>query len=50
MFNSLGQLILNEHEYGNTITINLSNLANGLYIVKVINGKEVLAIKKIMKQ
>ena len=50
MVNSLGQLILNEHEYGNTITINLSNLANGLYIVKVINGKEVLAIKKIMKQ
>ena len=48
--NSLGQLVLEERVDANLITINLTDVPNGLYVVKVVNGKEVIAIKKIMKQ
>ena len=50
VLNSLGQVVLEERMESNSVTINLSNLANGLYVVKVVDGKEVIVMKKVMKE
>ena len=43
-------MVLEERMESNSVTINLSNLANGLYVVKVVDGKEVIVMKKVMKE
>jgi hypothetical protein len=48
--NSTGQLVLEKRLDDNLNIINLSELANGLYVAKVLDGKKVIGMKKIVKE
>ncbi len=50
IFNSLGILVYKQLKVNELNTIELGNLANGLYFVKSINSNKMIATQKIVKQ
>ena len=50
VYNSLGELVLNEKIINQQNAIDLSNQADGLYFVKVISDNIIVGTKKIVKQ
>lgn len=49
VFNEMGTLCLNQAMTGNELTINLSDMTSGMYIIRVISGDEVHT-KRIIKE
>jgi len=49
MFNALGQMVLQTPTNGEKAYLNVKALSAGSYFVSVLNGKDVIAVKKIIK-
>ncbi|MEO6302990.1 MAG: T9SS type A sorting domain-containing protein [Bacteroidia bacterium] len=50
MYNCIGQLIILKEIDGNNAIIDLTNFANGLYIIKIRKGNEIISFSKIVKE
>ena len=50
LYNSIGELVLTETISNKNNTINISDLSNGLYFMKVLEGSKVVALKKVVKE
>ena len=50
VYNSIGALVLTESMSNKYNTINVSDLSNGMYFMKVLEGNRVVAVKKIVKE
>ena len=49
VFNALGQMVLQTSANGEKAYLNVKTLPAGSYFVSVMNGKDVIAVKKIVK-
>lgn len=49
VFNALGQMVLQTSANGEKAYLNVKSLPAGSYFVSVLNGKDVIAVKKIIK-
>ncbi|MCL1850562.1 MAG: T9SS type A sorting domain-containing protein, partial [Bacteroidetes bacterium] len=49
VINFLGQPILSQSVVGNTATLDISNLANGVYFVRMVSLKGI-GVRKLVKQ
>jgi hypothetical protein len=50
LVNTLGQVLIEEKTKNESVTLNLTNIVNGIYFIKVMENEKVLAFKKIVKQ
>lgn len=50
IYNSIGALVLTEAMTNKNNTINVSELSSGMYFMKVLEGNEVVAVKKVVKE
>lgn len=48
--NTLGQILLTTNILNQTTQINIQNLSNGIYFVKVLEGEKVIGVQKIIKE
>ena len=49
VFNALGQMVLQTSANGEKAYLNVKSLPAGSYFVSVLNGKDVIAVKKVVK-
>ncbi len=49
LFNALGQMVLQAPANGEKAYLNVKALPTGSYFVSVLNGKDVIAVKKVVK-
>lgn len=50
LYNSIGALVLTEAMINKNNTINMSDLSNGMYFMKVLEGNKVITVKKVVKE
>ena len=50
LYNSIGALVLTETMINKNNTINMSDLSNGIYFMKVLEGNKVVEVKKVVKE
>jgi len=50
LYDALGKLVVNQPLNNQQISVDLSNLQNGLYFIKLINGNQVLNTRKVIKR
>ena len=49
LFNSFGKEVLNKEELGNKTTVNIENLPQGIYILRIVLQSGEVVMKKIIK-
>lgn len=49
VYNNLSELLFEQKSVGKTNQINLSNLSNGIYFIKLISDEKVLKTQKIIR-
>ena len=50
IYNTVGALVITESLNNKTSSINIADLSNGLYFLKVLEGNKVVAVKKVVKE
>jgi hypothetical protein len=50
LYNNIGALVLTEVMSNRNNTINVSELSSGIYFMKVLEGNNVVAVKKVVRE